>query len=67
MGKQDVKKEVKVVAIKAKMTGPSRHKRNSFQRKCLTKASKRMFAAMPSSVRAAMLAFERENKSRITG
>jgi hypothetical protein len=67
MGKQD-KKEVKAVpTLKLKKEGPARRKRNTFQRKCLSKASKRMFAGCVSAVRVKLLAFEQRNKARTTG
>ena len=66
MGKLDKEAVAPVVKIK-KAEGPKRHKRNMFQRKCLSKTSKFMFADYPRSVRRMVLSFEQRNKARTTG
>ena len=63
--KTDAEKKVEA-GFKLARTGPARKRRNSFQRKCLSKAMKRMFASNVSSVRAMLLSFERHNKARTT-
>jgi hypothetical protein len=67
MGKQDKKAVVVVPKVKSSVEGPARRKRNTFQRKCLTKSSKRQFAGLPSSIMRALLHFEQANKARTTG
>jgi len=59
-------KQIVAAAPKSKIQGPSRKRRNSFQRKSLSKAMKRMFSDVPSSVRSMLVGFEQDNKARTT-
>ena len=48
------------VAAAVKHTGPQRHRRNSFQRRSLTRASKILFHGMGRAVQRVVLAAESE-------
>ena len=64
MGKQD--KQATVAPAKSSVQGPNRKRRNSFQRKSLSKAMKRQFAGCVSAVRGMLVKFEQGNKARTT-
>lgn len=54
------------VQAAAKKSGPSRHKRNALERKCLSKESKRMFMNGDRSVFKMVLAAERAARVKNT-
>lgn len=52
--------------VAAKKSGPSRHKRNALERKCLTKASKRMYVRADRAVFKMILTAERAARVKNT-
>lgn len=52
--------------VPTKKSGPSRHKRNALERKCLTKESKRMHADATRAVFKMVLAAERAARIKNT-
>ena len=64
--KSEAAKKVEAGFKVAKSAGPNRRRRNSFQRKSLSKAMKRQFAGCVSAVRGMLVGFEQANKARTT-